>query len=86
MSTRLGVVVDEGDLASWRRAADRQGVTLSEWVRQTLRRAVGATSGDEATRLAAIHLAAAHAFPTGDIEGLLEDIEHGYPADGPPLA
>ena len=82
MSTRLQVVVDESELDAYRRAAGRAGVTVSEWVRQTLRRAERDVSeGDIATKLDAVRTAAAHAFPTGGIDEMLGDIERGYLAD-----
>jgi hypothetical protein len=83
MSTRLQVVVDESELAGYKRAADRRGVTVSEWVRQTLRRAQQeASTGDVAGKLEALRVGAGHAFPTGAIDEMLAEIEHGY-LDGP---
>ncbi len=82
MSTRLQVVVDQADLDSYQRAAQRQGLTLSAWVRQTLRRAErDLASGDTSAKLAAVRAAAAHEFPTGDIDDVLADIERGYLGD-----
>lgn len=79
MSKRLQVVVDEVELRAFERAARRRGLTLSEWVREQLR--VGerqrATSAPD-RKLAAIRTAAGHAFPTGEIEDVLAEIERGY--------
>lgn len=59
--------------------ARREGLTLSEWVRQILRRArAERPSGDRARKLAAVRAAARHAFPTADIDEMLEQIERGY--------
>ena len=79
MSTRLQVVIDDEELDEIRRVARRHGLTVSEWVRQTLRQARRATSGGSVERkLAAIRAAARHEFPTGDIDEVLGDIEQGY--------
>jgi hypothetical protein len=84
MSTRLQVVVDKEELAGYRRAAAREGVTVSEWVRQTLRRAERhVAGGDVAPKLEAVRAAVAHEFPTGDIDEVLADIERGYLGDTP---
>lgn len=81
MSTRLQVVVDEAELDEIRGAAARQGMTVSEWVRQAVR---AARSNDSAIAPArkyeAIRRAADHAFPTGQVEDMLRDIEQGYGA------
>jgi hypothetical protein len=83
MSTRLQVVVDEAELTSFRRVARHHGMTLSEWVRQTLRRAErDLADGDVATKLAAVRTAAAHRHPTGDIDQMLAEIDRGA-SDGP---
>lgn len=85
MSTRLQVVVDEAELSSFRRAARHHGMTLSEWVRQTLRRAErNLGDGDVATKLDAIRTAAAHRHPTGDIDQMLAEIDRGASADPQP--
>ena len=82
MSTRLQVVMDEVELAEIRAAADRSGVTVSEFARQHLRAASRRTSSaDPARKLAAIRSAAAHQFPTGDISEVLAEIEAGYVGD-----
>ena len=79
MSTRLQVVVDEAELESYQRAARRHGLTLSEWVRQHLRRAESdATIGDTASKLAAVRVAVTHEFPTADVTEMLNEIERGY--------
>jgi hypothetical protein len=79
MSKRLQVVVDDSELVGFQRAAESVGLTTSEWARQTLRRAErGIATGDPETKLAAIRRAAAHHFPTTDIEQMLHEIEGGY--------
>jgi hypothetical protein len=62
-----------------RETAARQGVTVSEWVRRSLRDASRRqTSGKAEERLAAIRVAAAYSFPTADIDDMLAEIERGY--------
>jgi hypothetical protein len=78
MSKRLQVIVDDAELRGYRRAAKRAGMTLSEWVRQTLRRAERETDvGDPRRKLEAIHRAALVNGPTADIEQMLAEIEQG---------
>jgi hypothetical protein len=85
MSKRLQVVLDEEELREIRRAARRQRMTVSEWVRQALRAARrGEPSRDERMKLEVIRRASEHAFPTGSIEDVLAEIERGYLGEGEP--
>ncbi len=62
-----------------RRVAARHGATVSEWVRDALRRARrDEATGDVVQKLAAVRLAAQHRFPTADIEDMLAQTERGY--------
>lgn len=59
--------------------AVREGVSVSEWVRRSLREARRRhTTGDVEQRLATIRAASAHQFPAPDIDQMLEEIERGY--------
>jgi hypothetical protein len=79
MSQRLQVLMDERELREIQQIARRNGVTVAEWVRQTLRDARRAASArDPAKKLAAIEGAARHSFPTADIDQMLDEIERGY--------
>lgn len=79
MSTRLQVVLAQAELAEIRAAAAREGTTVSEWVRQTLRRARRDTAGGEVDRkLAAVRAAMRHDFPAPEIDQMLAEIERGY--------
>ncbi|MYD88462.1 MAG: antitoxin [Acidobacteria bacterium] len=79
MSIRRQVVMDEAEIGEYRRLAKRDGLTLSEWVRQKLRRAERKeASGSVDRKLAAIRAAARHDFPTADIDWMLREIESGY--------
>ncbi len=79
MSQRLQVVLDEKELQEIRKVARRNRLTVAEWVRQALRAARRKEPRQEAwAKLAAIRKAAAHAFPTADIDQMLAEIEKGY--------
>jgi hypothetical protein len=82
MSKRLQVLLDETELREIQRLARRQGVTVADWVRQALRAArCREPVGDPKRKLEAVRAAAKHSFPTGDIDEMLSEIEHGYLAD-----
>ncbi len=73
--------MDETEADEYRRLAARDGLTLSEWVRQKLRRAErDEASGNVDRKLAAIRAAARHDFPAADIDRMLREIESGYRA------
>jgi len=79
MSIRLQVLLDEEELRTMREYALEQGMTLSEWVRQALRKAMRHRSGDDVDRkLECVRSSARHEFPTADIDQMLSDIEKGY--------
>lgn len=79
MSTRLQVVLDDRELAEIRESAERAGVTVSEWVRQSLRRARRESARtDIDARLATVRAAARHAFPAPHVDQMLAEIERGY--------
>jgi hypothetical protein len=79
MSKRLQVILDDKEWRELRQVARRQGVTVSEWVRQTLREARRRhPNGDPRRKLEVIRAAARHELPTADIDRMLEDIERGY--------
>lgn len=85
MSKRLQVVVDDSELEELRATARREGLTLSEWVRQALRAAQRSRSRvDAGGKLEVIRAASRHSFPTDDIELMLADIERGYLDQGTP--
>jgi hypothetical protein len=79
MSKRLQVLLDEGELREIRRIARAQRMTVAEWVRQALRAASRrAPASDAGRKLESIRSAARHAFPTGDVDQMLGEIERGY--------
>lgn len=86
MSKRLQVVVADEELARFDEVARAQGMTLSEWVRQSLRAAQRKVStGDVERKLEAIRRAASlNLGPEVDIDQMLTEIELGYHQGLPP--
>jgi len=83
MSIRLQVVMDHDEMDAIRSAARERGMTVSEFVRETLREARRkVASGDTERKLAAIRAADRHAYPTADVDQMLGEIERGYGEDG----
>jgi hypothetical protein len=76
---RLQVVLSEDEYLEIERIARSQRLTVSAWVRRSLRRA-GRDEPELAAdrKLAAVRAAARHEFPTADIDRMLEEIERGY--------
>jgi len=59
--------------------AQREHLTVGEWVRRTLREARAQKSvKDPAAKLEAIRRAAEYNFPEVDIDQMLREIEQGY--------
>jgi hypothetical protein len=79
MSKRLQVLLEDGELEEIQRAAQRERLTVAEWVRQALRevRRLRPQASLE-RKLAAIHKATACGAPTADIDQMLAEIELGY--------
>lgn len=79
MSKRLQVILADDEFAELQRAAASEGLTVSGLVRQSLRQSRRQRpEGDVAQRLAAVRAAARHAYPTGDIDQVLAEIQQGY--------
>jgi len=84
MTKRLQVLLDDDELAEIQAVARRRHQTTAAWVRDALRVARDTASYPETGRkLHVIREAAAHAYPAGDIDGMLGEIERGY-GDGDP--
>lgn len=76
MSKRLQIRLDDVELADIRRAARRQRMAVSDWVRQVLRQAYrGGPQRTAARKLAAIRAGVRHEFPTANIDRMLAEIE-----------
>ena len=85
MSTRLHVTFDDREMLEIRRTSERLGLTMAEWVRQTLRAARSHPPESNADRkLQAIRAAAKHSFPAPDIDRMLAEIAEGYSAGAQP--
>ena len=79
MSKRLQVILSDEEYEELRLVSSSAGVTVSEWVRQALRKMRRDRSLLEADgKIAAVRAAAQHDFPTGDIDEMLAEIETGY--------
>lgn len=85
MSKRLQVIFDDEEIIAIQQIAKRRHTTVAEWVRQALRaaRREEPSAGVE-RKLKAIRAAVLHAFPSGDIQQMLSEIERGYLADNGP--
>ena len=70
--------MDEEALREIREIAERRHMTVSEWVRQALRRAARDEPRTERRRkLEIVESATRHAYPTGDIDEMLSEIAMG---------
>ena len=79
MSKRLQVLLADEEMSDIRILAQREQLTVGEWVRRTLREARTHRSvKDPEAKLKAIRRAAECNFPTADIDQMLRDIEQGY--------
>lgn len=79
MSKRLQVLLDEREYRELQRVARRHRMTVSEWVRHALRRMRSREPLKAPERkLEVVRAAAARAFPAGDIDQMLDEIERGY--------
>ncbi len=59
--------------------AERQGESVSQWVRAALREARAQQPRQtQARKLAALRKALTYEFPSGDIEKILDETERGY--------
>lgn len=78
MSKRLQIVVEDEEHERFRKAAAREGLSLSEWVRRALERARQTQKGPAPSRkLSALDRALECGYPTADIDEMLEEIEKG---------
>jgi hypothetical protein len=78
MSKRLQVVVGDEELEGYARTAQAVGLTMSEWVRQSLRAAEREVStGNVEAKIAAIRKAASYEFQERevDIDTMLAETE-----------
>ncbi len=79
MSERLQVLLDPDEFAAIRAAARGRRMTVSEYVRQTLRAArVSEPNTVAAQKLLVVREAVSHGYPTADPEVMEEEIARGY--------
>jgi hypothetical protein len=84
MSIRLQVVMEEAELRELKAAARRRGMTVSEWVREAIRAMRRQEpTGDRNRKLMTVREASRNAYPSGDIDEMLRDIERGYSSGTP---
>jgi predicted 2-oxoglutarate/Fe(II)-dependent dioxygenase YbiX len=79
MSKRLQVILDDEEMKAIAAIARRRKMTVSSWVRATLREARSRhpqVAGDR--KIQAVRAAVRHSFPTSDMDGMLAEIESGY--------
>jgi hypothetical protein len=82
MAKRLQVILRDPDYREIQRMARSRDMSIAEWVRQALELARRKEPvGSAGKKLDAIRAAARYAFPTGDIDQMLAEIEKGYTAD-----
>ena len=85
MSKRLQVIFEDEEMRAIQEFAKRHRTTVAEWVRQTLRGARREEPRLDAERkLKAVRAATRHAFPAGDIQQMLDEIEQGYVKENDP--
>lgn len=79
MSKRLQVLFDEDELEEIQAVAQRNRMTVAEWVRQALRDARRReTLSGVKEKLEAVRVAALHEAPTAAIDQMLAEIESGF--------
>jgi hypothetical protein len=79
MSKRLQVLLPDEEMREIQRIAEREKVSVGEWVRRILREARSQKpTKDIESKLAAIRRGAACSYPTADIDQMLREIEQGY--------
>lgn len=82
MSKRLQVLLDDEEYEEIQAAARRSRTTMSEWVRDALRRVRRLEPSIDADRkLAVVRAAYDHSAPTADIHDMLAYIERGRLGD-----
>jgi len=79
MSKRLQVLLPESEMAEIQKFAERERVSVGEWVRRALRQArASRASAEPQLKLKSVRRAVECSFPTADIEQMLTEIERGY--------
>ena len=77
MTKRMQVLFADDEYEEIQAAAQRQRMTVAEWVRQSLRKARYDQARDVDLKLRAIAEAVRYEYPTADIDVMLEEIDTG---------
>ena len=77
MTKRMQVLFADDEYREIQAAAQRQRMTVAEWVRQSLRKARHDQARDVDLKLRAIAEAVRYEYPTADIDVMLEEIDAG---------
>lgn len=84
MSKRLQVLMNDEELARLQGAAELEGMTVADWVRRALKRALEQHPERARDRkIASVRAAVAHAFPAPDIDQMLAEIARSRGSDLP---
>ncbi len=76
MKKRLQIPVEDSEFAAIEEIARAKGLTVADWVRQTLRAELAADDEYGTRRkLEAVRAAVRHEFPSGPIEQMLAEVE-----------
>ena len=79
MAKRLQVILKDPEYREIQRVARSRRMSIAQWVRQALELARrGEPGAGTGKKLDVIRAAAQHDFPSGDIAGMLAEIEGGY--------
>ena len=71
MSKRLQVLMDDEELARIQGTAEVEGITVADWVRRVLKRALQERpERDRDRKIAAVRAAVVHSFPAPEIGNL----------------
>lgn len=82
MSKHLKIVLDDNAYSELEQAAERRGLTLSDWVRRSLADTCAReATADPSVKLAVVRAAVEHNFPTADIDRMIREIKQGYRSD-----
>ena len=85
MSKRLQVILDAAEYRELQRSAKRARMTVSAWVRQSLRELRRREPiVDVEKKLKVVREATHYSYPAPEIEQMLEEIERGYLGGDPP--
>lgn len=77
MAKRLHILLDDEEYLEIKDIARLRRVTVEEWVRQALRKAIEDHRSTVDAKLRAIADASRHRFPTADIDEMLSEVEAG---------